>query len=64
MLEQNDADLLVVEGNPLTDLGVLHRRAGVMVHGKWYTQSDLDRQMEELAAAYQKGAPPVGTANR
>ena len=45
--EELDADLLVVDGNPLDDLDVLHRPSHVIVRGRSYSQADLS---------------PVGTA--
>jgi hypothetical protein len=36
------ADLLLLEGNPLDDIGNVHRRIGVMAGGRWYPQEDLD----------------------
>lgn len=36
-----DADLLVVDGNPLDNLDVLHRPSHVMVRGRGYSQADL-----------------------
>ncbi len=42
------ADLILVEGNPLKDVSVTQRRAGVMKRGRWYSQEELDG----LVAAY------------
>lgn len=39
--EDLDADLLVVDGNPLDDLDVLHRPSHVIVRGRSYSQADL-----------------------
>lgn len=39
--EDLDADLLVVDGNPLEDLDVLHHPSHVIVRGHSYSQADL-----------------------
>lgn len=39
----HDADLLLLEGDPRSDLGALDRRVGVMVAGRWHAQAALDR---------------------
>ena len=46
------ADLLLVEGDPLTDLGALGRIRGVMARGVWRTAEDLDRMRAERARDY------------
>ena len=43
------ADLLLLEGNPLSDIRNATRRAGVMVRGRWLTESDLQDKLERLA---------------
>jgi len=48
------ADLILVEGNPLENIANLERRAGVMVRGRWMTTSDLQQQLNALAASYAK----------
>lgn len=48
----NKADLILVEGNPLDDISNLQRRAGVMVHGKWMPQAQLDLMTDRLAASF------------
>jgi imidazolonepropionase-like amidohydrolase len=47
------ADLLLLEGNPLTDLANVARRAGVMVGGRWMPESEIRARLERIAAAYQ-----------
>lgn len=42
------ADLLLVEGDPLADLGVLARPLGVMVRGTWLDRARLDALLEAL----------------
>lgn len=43
------ADLVLLEANPLEDVGNAARRVGVMVRGKWFLESDLRVRLEELA---------------
>lgn len=43
------ADLIMLEANPLDDISNTKRRAGVMLKGKWYTQAELDRWLDEIA---------------
>ena len=45
------ADLLLVDGNPLEELGRLRRPLGVMVRGRWLERVELDRRLAELARA-------------
>ena len=47
-----EADLILVEGNPLKDLDVLRRPVGVMARGVWLSREDLDRRLEAIAARY------------
>ena len=42
------ADLLLVDGNPLKDVSVLSRPAGVMVRGRWLPRQELDAMLEKL----------------
>lgn len=39
------ADMVLVGGDPRTDLGLLREPRGVMVRGTWYDRSDLDRML-------------------
>ena len=43
------ADLLLVEGNPLEDLGHLRSPAGVMARGFWLSGDDIRTGLEEIA---------------
>lgn len=43
------ADLLLLEANPLEDIGNLTRRAGVMVRGRWLPESELQGMLTRLA---------------
>ncbi|HYO13725.1 MAG TPA: amidohydrolase family protein [Thermoanaerobaculia bacterium] len=46
------ADLLLLEANPLEDVAVLARRAGVMVRGRWMPEADLRALLDRLASRY------------
>jgi Amidohydrolase family len=48
------ADLLLLEANPLQDLGNAARRAGVMVRGRWIPESEIQARLEKIAAASAK----------
>lgn len=48
-----DADLIVIEGNPLTDIGNAARIQGVMVAGRWHDRTDLDARLEKARQAAQ-----------
>lgn len=48
------ADLILLEANPLDDVGNVAKRSGVMVRGRWYPQTELEARLETLAAKYAK----------
>lgn len=43
------ADLVLLNADPLADISATKNRAGVMLKGKWYTQAELDRWLDEIA---------------
>ena len=43
------ADLILLNANPLDNISATKDRAGVMLKGKWYTQTELDRWLDEIA---------------
>jgi hypothetical protein len=45
------ADLLLLEADPLKDLSNLSRRAGVMVRGRWLPESEIRERLQTIAAA-------------
>ncbi|MCB8959979.1 MAG: amidohydrolase family protein [Ardenticatenales bacterium] len=47
------ADLLLVDGNPLADVGQLQNRRGVMLRGRWLPAPELDGLLAGLAASYE-----------
>lgn len=48
------ADLLLVDGNPLADIGVLARPAGVMVRGRWLSRAELDAGLAAIEDRYRE----------
>ena len=46
------ADLLLVDGNPLTGLAVLRKRLGVVIGGRWLSQAGLSARLDSLADVY------------
>src|SRR5688572_28163385 len=43
------ADLLLLNANPLENISATENRAGVMLKGKWHTQSELNGWLDEIA---------------
>lgn len=43
------ADLILLNSNPLDNISATEDRAGVMLKGKWYTQAELSRWLDEIA---------------
>jgi imidazolonepropionase-like amidohydrolase len=43
------ADMILLDANPLENISNTERRSGVMLKGKWYPQSELDRWLDEIA---------------
>jgi len=46
------ADLVLLDANPLTDIRNTTRRAGVMLRGVWMPQAEIQRRLDEIAAGY------------
>lgn len=46
------ADLILLEANPLESVRNINRRSGVMLNGAWFPQGELDEMLEELAETY------------
>ena len=46
------ADLVLVQGNPLEDISNLRNREGVMIRGQWLSKEILDQRLSEIAANY------------
>jgi imidazolonepropionase-like amidohydrolase len=45
------ADLVLLEGNPLSDIGNTSRRAGVMLHGRWLPKDAIESRLAAIAKA-------------
>ena len=43
-----NADLVLLDANPLENLANTRRIAGVALRGRWLSRSDLDRMLDEL----------------
>ncbi|MBA3557167.1 MAG: amidohydrolase family protein [Gemmatimonadaceae bacterium] len=48
------ADLVLVDANPLENIGNLERRSGVMVRGRWLPEAEIRRRLEAIAEGYRK----------
>ena len=44
------ADLLLLDANPLEDIGNTTRIAGVMLNGRWMSRAELDKRLGQIAA--------------
>ncbi len=47
------ADLVLLEANPLASIANTERRAGVMLKGRWFAQTELDQWLDEIAPRFQ-----------
>jgi hypothetical protein len=50
------ADLLLSETNPVEDLSTLRKPLGVMADGRWYSRSDLEALLDQVAEAYDQAS--------
>jgi imidazolonepropionase-like amidohydrolase len=61
------ADLILTDGDPLEDVGVVAEPAGVMVRGVWLTREELAERLDRLAESYKQqggeGELEKGAAN-
>jgi imidazolonepropionase-like amidohydrolase len=48
--EGKRADLVLLDGNPLTDIGNVGRQAGVMVGGRWLSPEEIARRLATMEA--------------
>jgi imidazolonepropionase-like amidohydrolase len=46
------ADLVLLDGNPLADLGALEGPAGVMLRGRWLPREEIEGRLAEIAARH------------
>lgn len=51
----NRADLVLLDANPLADIGNVALRSGVMVRGRWLPASELQNGLDEIAARFRPG---------
>lgn len=47
------ADLVLLDANPLEDISNTQKRAGVMLKGKYYTQREMNKWLDEIAPRFQ-----------
>lgn len=50
--EGKDADLVLLDANPIADITNTEKRAGVMLKGKWYEQSELNKWLDDIAPRF------------
>jgi imidazolonepropionase-like amidohydrolase len=48
------ADLILLEANPLKDVGNISHRTGVMVRGRWLPEREIQERLKKIAAAAAK----------
>jgi len=58
------ADLVLLDGNPLTDIRQTERIAGVMLGGRWLDLATLDQRTAEISAWTNQWCPGVVAAGR
>lgn len=46
------ADLVMLNANPLDEISNTEKRAGVMLKGKWYTQKEMNKWLDEIAPRF------------
>ena len=46
------ADLILLEANPLEDIGNVSKIAGVMTRGKWLSRAAIDAGLKRIEAKY------------
>lgn len=47
------ADLVLLTASPLENIANTERRAGVMLNGRWFAQTELNQWLEEIAPRFQ-----------
>ena len=48
-----NADLILLDGNPLEDITNIKKLEGVMVRGKWISKDEIDEMLKSLAEKYE-----------
>ena len=46
-------DLVLLDANPLEDIANTQKRAGVMIKGQYFTQTEMNRWLDEIAPRFQ-----------
>jgi imidazolonepropionase-like amidohydrolase len=46
------ADVLLLDANPLDDVSNVSRLAGVMVRGRWTSETEIQERLEQIASTY------------
>ena len=47
-----NADLVLLDGNPMVDVANLDRVVAVFLRGKYYSRADLDKLLADVAIGY------------
>ncbi len=47
------ADLILLDANPLENISNTEKRLGVMLKGKWYSQEEMNKWLDEIAPKIQ-----------
>ena len=47
------ADLVLLDANPLNDIGNTKRISGVFLRGRWFTRKDLDQMLKKISDSYE-----------
>jgi hypothetical protein len=48
------ADLILIEGNPLENINEVSKQSGVMVRGRWLSEAEIRKRLDEIAASFAK----------
>jgi imidazolonepropionase-like amidohydrolase len=56
------ADLILLQANPMENVGNVAKRVGVMVQGEWYTEEELQEMLEKLVGTYELDKSRLATA--
>ncbi len=51
------ADLLLLDADPLENIANVHRRAGVMIRGRWLSREAIEERLAQIARAYASDQP-------
>jgi imidazolonepropionase-like amidohydrolase len=50
------ADLVLLEADPLADISNTEKRVGVMVRGRWMSEAELKKALDEIAPKFQQAS--------